>query len=162
MKPEMRGCALPVSTLHLLASGFVSQPQSLSENYAGCCGEGFWPRTKDPPPGGFAGRRPPGFVDPQSKTHPGVFSGARAEALAPRQPAVSPHTAPRAMVRQALNQRIHNENSYSFPKPVARSPELQAHSRQSPRARNHLPPGIAPRSKDNAGQRIRGSAKCGQ
>src|SRR5579859_7853753 len=35
---------------------------------------------------------------------PGIFSGARAEALAPRHPAIPSKTSPRAIFRQALRQ----------------------------------------------------------
>jgi hypothetical protein len=82
--------------------------KSLFENYAGCCGEGFcpWPRRRGrsiPAAGcndranashGQKTRRPAGFQQKavwlccsSVEDPPGIFSGASAEALAPRQPA---------------------------------------------------------------------------
>ncbi len=74
--------------------------KSLFGNYEGRCGEGFWlwprrpwrraaprsglsgtsqrrPRIKDPPPGGFSGKRPSGFVAPRSQTAGGYAPSSR-------------------------------------------------------------------------------------
>src|SRR5258708_18770859 len=60
------------------------------------------PRAKDPPPGGFSGKRPSGFVAPRSQTAAGMLLPVRKHLVAPRHPAFCPKTGSLRILKQAL------------------------------------------------------------